>query len=475
MSSPDQNRPRTPGRNPRRRDWYVLEERHAMMLRGRVVAIAAITGLAVLLPRDATPREHLLAAAACVLALLAHLVLWLAPARRPALLLAAVDTALVVDAGLIFALAHLSGGVDGIGLWLLPLLALAVTLGHSTGSGVKALILGGIVMGALYASAGPGAPPIEEAAGPIVLATAVVVVAAVFNEINQRDLQRRLDRLDSKWAASAALTTATDSPEALAAAQRGFARLLPGWAVTVGLGGDVDRERSWRDGGRVILEVPLPAADEDGPRSVGRLTASRPLPRSGRATVRGNAMAAVREVAADAGAALARIEVVERLEQLSLSDALTGLGNRRAFDQALLAEIERGARAGMPLGLVMLDVDHFKRFNDRHGHQAGDDALIAVAGALRGAARAGDHACRVGGEEFALLLPGADAAAAAIVAERVRASVAASPTAAGAVTVSVGVASGAPGTAGAELVRAADARLYAAKEAGRDRVVSAAP
>jgi diguanylate cyclase (GGDEF)-like protein len=124
------------------------------------------------------------------------------------------------------------------------------------------------------------------------------------------------------------------------------------------------------------------------------------------------------------------------------------------------------------VGLVMIDVDHFKRFNDRHGHQAGDEALVAVAEVLGTVARAGDRACRVGGEEFALVLPGADEAAAAAVAERVRAGIEASPPPAGPLTVSLGVAAARDGGGADRLVRDADLRLYAAKEAGRNRVVA---
>ena len=125
----------------------------------------------------------------------------------------------------------------------------------------------------------------------------------------------------------------------------------------------------------------------------------------------------------------------------------------------------------------MIDVDHFKAFNDRHGHLAGDEALADVARVLSEAARTEDRACRVGGEEFALLLPGADEAAAADVADRVRRGVEDMPGRFGPVTVSLGVAAwdaGPQGDDGAGLRAAADARLYAAKAGGRNRVVAGA-
>jgi diguanylate cyclase (GGDEF)-like protein len=459
----------------RRRDWYALEERHELMLRGRAIALLLVAIAALLVPRDATAREHLLAAAACGVALLLHLALVLVPRLWSRRLLTAVDAAIVVDAGLIFVLAQLSGGVDGVGLWLLPALALAVTLAHSTAFGVKALILGGIVMAGLYAIDEPGAPGLEDTAGPMVAAIAAVVIASVFNSVDDRTTARLVSRLDAKWEASAALGVADDPEEVVAITRRVVGVLLPGWEdVQVSLGPCEPQARTWREDGRVAIEVPMATAPDGPPRAVGRVTASRPLPRWGPPTVRRREMDSVIEIAAAAGAALQRIQAVERLEHLSLADPLTGLGNRRAFDQALEAEVARAERSGAPLGLVLLDVDHFKRFNDRHGHQAGDEALKEVAGALTRVARRGDRACRIGGEEFALLLPGADDAAAAAVAERVRGGVAGSPGTAERITVSLGVAAARDGD-GAELMRVADRRLYAAKEGGRDRVVAASP
>ncbi len=158
----------------------------------------------------------------------------------------------------------------------------------------------------------------------------------------------------------------------------------------------------------------------------------------------------------------------------SRRDPLTGLPNRRAFDEDLAREAARASRAGASLAVVMLDVDRFKAVNDCHGHAAGDAVLRAVAARAAGAVRAGDLLARVGGEEFAILLPGADLARAAEAAERIRAILAADPVEAGgtalAVTASLGCAALSPGEAPEALVARADARLYAAKEAGRNRV-----
>lgn len=165
------------------------------------------------------------------------------------------------------------------------------------------------------------------------------------------------------------------------------------------------------------------------------------------------------------------------LEQLSLSDSLTGLANRRAFDQALQREHARLQHAGAPLSVLLLDVDHFKCVNDHYGHATGDDYLRAIAQVLRKTVtRPTDLAARHGGEEFACLLPDTAARDARSVAERIRQATArlALPNALAGektLTVSIGVATLAHGRASAqELLQQADAQLYAAKRAGRNRV-----
>jgi diguanylate cyclase (GGDEF)-like protein len=160
----------------------------------------------------------------------------------------------------------------------------------------------------------------------------------------------------------------------------------------------------------------------------------------------------------------------------SRRDALTALPNRRAFDEDLAREAARAARTAAPLSVVAFDVDRFKAVNDERGHAAGDAVLRAVAARAAGAIRAGDLLARVGGEEFAILLPGADLPRAAEAAERIRAALAAIPVeAAGhaiAITASFGCAALAPGEPPDALLSRADARLYEAKRAGRNRVCS---
>ncbi len=174
-------------------------------------------------------------------------------------------------------------------------------------------------------------------------------------------------------------------------------------------------------------------------------------------------------------------EAVGKLEALSNTDALTGIANRRSFDRVLAQEWNRARRAGRPLALIMLDVDHFKHFNDCYGHIAGDACLLALAQALTQAGRrAGELVARYGGEEFVVLVPDADGHDALETARRIQNEVwsLAVPhegTATRIVTASLGVASLTPTGEGVpeDLLRQADAALYRAKRSGRDRVESA--
>jgi len=164
-----------------------------------------------------------------------------------------------------------------------------------------------------------------------------------------------------------------------------------------------------------------------------------------------------------------------RLEELSRTDPLTALRNRRAFDTELASRFEHAHRYARPLTLAMIDVDHFKRINDAYGHPAGDAVLRCVADILRKCSRQSDFVSRYGGEEFAILLPETALFESLQFAEKIRAEVATASMGEGMperVTISVGLAS-TPHTvfaSAAELVAAADEALYRAKEKGRNRV-----
>jgi diguanylate cyclase (GGDEF)-like protein len=165
------------------------------------------------------------------------------------------------------------------------------------------------------------------------------------------------------------------------------------------------------------------------------------------------------------------------LALLSRTDALTALPNRRAFEETFARAWAEARRRDGPVTLLVVDADHFKRYNDRHGHAVGDRVLKELARALSaGVRRPGDLVARIGGEEFALLLPGTDAEGAVCVAESVHEAVAgiaveAEGVGVGPVTASIGLAFGLPGRGGspADLLRLADAALYEAKAAGRNR------
>jgi diguanylate cyclase (GGDEF)-like protein len=182
-------------------------------------------------------------------------------------------------------------------------------------------------------------------------------------------------------------------------------------------------------------------------------------------------------LAAHAVVALENARLHGMVERQALVDGLTGLANRRAASDALHAEAARAERLETPLAVVLADLDEFKEVNDVHGHAVGDEVLRVVAQVLRETLRESDVAGRWGGEEFLLLLPGADEEGAAQLAERVRVALAARsiPNVPGLrVTASFGVAEYAGETNTEELLEAADGALYRAKRAGKDRVERAA-
>jgi diguanylate cyclase (GGDEF)-like protein/putative nucleotidyltransferase with HDIG domain len=170
-------------------------------------------------------------------------------------------------------------------------------------------------------------------------------------------------------------------------------------------------------------------------------------------------------------------QLIARLYEAARTDPLTSLLNRRGFRELLDLELERGRRTDTPITLITGDLDHFKEVNDRSGHPAGDAALRRAAKLLRGGVREIDGAARVGGEEFALILPGTDHDGALIVAERLRRSVRDEfQTDTVSITISFGIASyPRHGETAGSLVRAGDEALYAAKQAGRDRSVIHSP
>jgi len=209
-----------------------------------------------------------------------------------------------------------------------------------------------------------------------------------------------------------------------------------------------------------------------GERTVGRLVQLRNV------TERQRAQAQLLQTLAERNAQLAQVATLQaELREQALRDPLTGLHNRRALDERFAREAAAQQATGRPLTLVLLDIDHFKRINDSGGHAAGDAVLREMAKLMQQGLRSGDSVFRVGGEEFALLLPGAavEQAVQRLALMREMLAVIALPGAPGPVTFSAGVAqSGRHGATLDDLLRAADTAMYRAKAAGRDRVFAAA-
>jgi len=233
-----------------------------------------------------------------------------------------------------------------------------------------------------------------------------------------------------------------------------------------------DRREEWVASVMKTLET---GGEEEAPLLDGRWLHIRTTPmRDGGATV------VVSDITNLKRAEAGLMALTAQLRQMATTDALTGLINRRGFDEHLEDEVARAGRNRQPLSLVMIDIDRFKAYNDRYGHQAGDECLKLVAATVRATARRpADIAARYGGEEMALILPETDQEGAYELAEKLRLAVhgleiAHTGSERNHVTVSLGVATLGPGTpagSAAELIRRADAALYIAKEAGRDRVM----
>ncbi|HEX6033820.1 MAG TPA: GGDEF domain-containing protein [Anaerolineales bacterium] len=160
-----------------------------------------------------------------------------------------------------------------------------------------------------------------------------------------------------------------------------------------------------------------------------------------------------------------------QVTELSLKDPLTGIHNRRYFDLFLKNEVNRSAWLSSGLAIILLDIDHFKKYNDTYGHQAGDKALQNVALCIQEGRRTTDVAARIGGEEFALILPETQMEGAQVVAEKIQQVIGASPNFEHPISVSMGISAGFGPEAEAEvLIKEADQALYEAKQTGRNRI-----
>jgi diguanylate cyclase (GGDEF)-like protein len=226
----------------------------------------------------------------------------------------------------------------------------------------------------------------------------------------------------------------------------------------------------WRllpDAGNLVV-VPLQAEG----RPLGALVIEQSAAAGGRISRR--VVSGLERSASYAALALRNAWLLEQVQRLAATDGLTKIANRRTFEATLEREVARATRSAEHLSLVMIDIDHFKRLNDDNGHQAGDEVLRNVAAALSCECRDFDTPARYGGEEFAVVLPGCGPDEALVIAERLRAAVAAAP-AVVPITASAGVATYPAHAGDADtLVRAADDALYESKRAGRDRTTISA-
>jgi diguanylate cyclase (GGDEF)-like protein len=201
-------------------------------------------------------------------------------------------------------------------------------------------------------------------------------------------------------------------------------------------------------------------------RSIGVVHLAAPLAEDD-ATTEGTTIDELEVVATQLGARLAMLRVMSETQLQASTDGLTGLPNRRSFEN----RVRLLRQSGMPFSVVMTDLDHFKELNDTFGHEAGDRALRVFAGVLRTTLRTVDIVCRYGGEEFMIVLPGCDVTEAGIVCERIRDALAAATRTGDtpSFTASFGVALSQPHLNLEQLVMCADAALYNAKRGGRNR------
>jgi diguanylate cyclase (GGDEF)-like protein len=215
---------------------------------------------------------------------------------------------------------------------------------------------------------------------------------------------------------------------------------------------------------RLGLEAALVQPAVRGGRALGVVVAGW---RDAGVTPEATEVLSIELLADEAGAALERAALLRRLVELSDTDALTGLANRRQWDREFPRELSRAARHDYPVAVAVLDLDHFKAYNDRHGHQAGDALLKSTAAAWRDAVRDTDLLARWGGEEFVLCLPNCGLEAALRIVARMRALLPEGQ------TCSAGVAGWDRAEAAEALLARADAAMYDAKAAGRDRIETA--
>lgn len=428
--------------------------------------------------------------------------------HRPGI--AVVGGMLLVD-GIFLAWAMYTTGADTSPLRLLVYVHLiAVTLLASYRTGLKIALWHSLLFFSMKYAETSGLLAVPQRTGSSDSHAAVVFTAfwllalatAVFSAINERELRRRKTDLELLTNMATELEFASGSDEVahtlLESVTRDFglhrgvvlagrdeklsvmAYRGPGEPTEPRSGLDDVVRRAWKgkepllvkrlDDGDPRLSLLLPMARNlvvvpmfAEAHPIGVLVVEH-----GQGRIERRIVAMLTQFASHAALALRNAWLGEQVQRMADTDALTGLANRRTFARTLEREVARAERRGEPLTLAMIDVDHFKKINDKHGHPAGDEVLRRVASALKEECRAFDTPARYGGEEFAVILPACSSKESPRVAERLRRGM----SRVGmdfAVSASAGIATFPTHATDAEaLVRAADAALYESKEAGRD-------
>jgi two-component system, cell cycle response regulator len=424
---------------------------------------------------------------------------------------------LLVDGLFIAWAAYSTGGTQSPLRFLAYIHIIAVTLAASYRTGLKIALWHSLLFFVVFYAQATGwlisAEPLSEA--PFVRASVLNVLAlwlvalttATFSAVNERQLRRRRDDFSALAGFAAELQNCTTSPEvsmafiesardafgleqiAVIAASKGIPELVAADPQPKIPAPSFVKDESIREtlmGGKTVMKAHLAVAADPGLARLmpfARNLVLIPLMTKSKTVgvvvmefgdgVRGverRVVSMLEHFAAHASLALGSAWLLEQVQTLASTDALTGVANRRTFEEILDHELSRARRTGESLTLVMLDIDNFKSLNDRYGHVVGDHTLRAVAAALQGESRDFDSVARYGGEEFAVILPGCATAESIPAAERLRKAVERieDPEK---TTASAGVATfPTHGDDSESLVQAADEALYESKRAGKNRV-----
>jgi diguanylate cyclase (GGDEF)-like protein len=494
---------------PSARDLVSLAKRLGYLQWLRLALVATTLGSALITPGLVGASASALAPVSLIYAALSGAAEALRRAGRRRLL-GVVSAMLLVDGLYLAWVMHLTGGADSPLRFLISVHVVAVCLAASYRTGLKItvwhslLLIAGYELQATGFLAGPSDTATGLAAFNLTALWVVAIVTALFSGLNERELRRRrrdlqaltematelekvsspqevarvlLDRVmetfrfqrgvvvalrdgDLTTLASAAEDSPGDAAEADAVLGEAWKRRRPVLVRELKAEGNPWLREALPDASNVAV---FPMVSEGEP--IGALV----LERGGLPRVERRLIASAEQFAAHGALALRKAWLLEQVQFLAERDPLTGACNRRTFERELARHLSHSERADEPLSLAMFDLDHFKRLNDRHGHQAGDDALRNVAAALTTASRAFDTVARYGGEEFAVIMPALPASEALKTVERLRAAIAAAE-GPKAITASAGVASYPANAPDADsLIRFADEALYESKARGRNR------